>query len=111
MKTSIVSAALAALCTASANASALFRVRTLSTRKSLPASLRGRRDNNREAFLDIEQTFRRLEFSISTSLSLSAPNWEGGSRDGEWSADKRLRKITHAAAATAQVESIAATLG
>ena len=102
MKTSTVSAALAALFTASADASNLVRVRTLSTRKSLPASSEGRRDDDREAFLDIEATFRLLELSISMmSLSLSTPSWEGDSHGED----------AHTAAATAQVESIEAISG
>ena len=111
MKTSTVSAALAALCTASADASNLVRVRTLSTRKSLPASSRGRRDDDREALLDIEPTFRRLELSISMSLSLSTPNWEGQSHDGaSWEGDSH-DEDTHTAAATTQVEYIVAVSG
>ncbi len=96
MKTSTVSASLAALCTASADASNLVHVRTLSTSKSLPASLSARRDDDRKAFLNIKPTLRRLELSISMSLSLSTPSWERDSHGED----------THTAAATAQVESI-----
>ncbi len=66
MRTSAVSAALAALCVSTAEASGFVRVRTLSQRKSL---LSGR--DARGSFLDVEPTFRRLELEGSMSMDVS----------------------------------------
>jgi hypothetical protein len=67
MKTSVVFAALAALCVSSAEASALVRVRTLSTQHKSQSGGRFVRDS----FLDVDPTFRRLELEGSMSMSVS----------------------------------------
>jgi hypothetical protein len=64
MRTSAISAVIAALCKSSADASTLVRVRTQTKRKSLSSG------RDAYAFLDYEPAFRQLELSMSESLSM-----------------------------------------
>ena len=103
MRTSAISAVIAALCKSSADASTLVRVRTQSRRKSQLSS-RVRRDVH-EVFLDNEPAFRQLELSMIGSISSSSSFPFGGAEIGGAEGDGQDdgKTNTDAALATAEV--------
>ncbi|KAL3767106.1 hypothetical protein ACHAW5_010823 [Stephanodiscus triporus] len=102
MRISTPSAALVTLlCTASADASTLVRVRMQSRRKSLLSS-RVRRDV-REVFLDYEPAFSQLELSMVGSISASL-TFGGVEGDNDGQDDEKTE--ANAALTTAEVETV-----